>query len=235
MVDSQQMHPSDENAAPANHTQAHPILNDTTASFSRELAAQLVAIDGDISDEEAEAITALPSGSALLIVRRGPNSGARFLLDADVAIAGRHPDAEIFLDDVTVSRRHAEFARHGTSFQVKDLGSLNGTYYDGVHKTSNTLGLTYGPDEVYQLPAELLRTHSPSAEVQGHGKPILQFGKLNVRLTKIEPAGQYALKLTFDDGHDSGLFTWDYLYQLAVLKAAGKTRDPSQSVVRLML
>ncbi|WP_348749190.1 DUF971 domain-containing protein [Pseudomonas rhodesiae] len=116
-----------------------------------------------------------------------------------------------------------------------------------LHKTSNTLGLTYGPEEVYQLPAEFLRVHSPSAEVQGHGKPILQFGKLNVRLTKIEPAGQYALKLTFDDGHDSGLFTWDYLYQLAVrqetlwadylaeLKAAGKTRDPSESVVRLML
>jgi len=116
-----------------------------------------------------------------------------------------------------------------------------------LHKTSNTLGLTYGPDEVYQLPAEFLRVHSPSAEVQGHGKPILQFGKLNVRLTKIEPAGQYALKLTFDDGHDSGLFTWDYLYQLAArketlwadylaeLKAAGKTRDPSESVVRLML
>ncbi len=116
-----------------------------------------------------------------------------------------------------------------------------------LHKASRTLGLTYGPDEVYQLPAEFLRVHSPSAEVQGHGKPILQFGKLNVGLTKIEPAGQYALKLTFDDGHDSGLFTWDYLYQLAVrqdalwadylaaLKAAGKTRDPSQSVVRLML
>ena len=116
-----------------------------------------------------------------------------------------------------------------------------------LHKTSNTLGLTYGPDEIYQLPAEFLRVHSPSAEVQGHGKPILQFGKLNVRLNKVEPAGQYALKLTFDDGHDSGLFTWDYLYQLAVrqdalwsdylaeLKAAGKTRDPNQSVVRLML
>lgn len=116
-----------------------------------------------------------------------------------------------------------------------------------LHKTSNTLGLTYGPDEIYQLPAEFLRVHSPSAEVQGHGKPILQIGKLNVRLIKLEPAGQYALKLTFDDGHDSGLFTWDYLYQLAVrqevlwadylaeLKAAGKTRDPSQSVVRLML
>ena len=81
-----------------------------------------------------------------------------------------------------------------------------------LHKASRTLGLTYGPDEVYQLPAEFLRVHSPSAEVQGHGKPILQFGKLNVGLTKIEPAGQYALKLTFDDGHDSGLFTWDYLY-----------------------
>ncbi|MEX5541824.1 gamma-butyrobetaine hydroxylase-like domain-containing protein [Pseudomonas poae] len=116
-----------------------------------------------------------------------------------------------------------------------------------LHKTSNTLGLTYGPDEAYQLSAELLRTHSPSAEVQGHGKPILQFGKLHVKLIKVEPAGQYALKLTFDDGHDSGLFTWDYLYQLAVrqeslwadylaeLKAAGKTRDPSESVVRLML
>ncbi|KQW05936.1 transcriptional regulator [Leifsonia sp. Root4] len=115
-----------------NHTQAHPKLVDTTLAFSRELAAQLVAIDGDISEEEAEAIAALPSGSALLIVRRGPNSGARFLLDSDVTSAGRHPDADIFLDDVTVSRRHAEFLRHGTAFEVKDLGSLNGTYFDGV-------------------------------------------------------------------------------------------------------
>ncbi|WP_120256539.1 FHA domain-containing protein [Microterricola gilva] len=115
-----------------NHTQAHQKLVDTTLAFSRELAAQLVAIDGDISEEEAEAIAALPSGSALLIVRRGPNSGARFLLDSDVTSAGRHPDADIFLDDVTVSRRHAEFLRHGTAFEVKDLGSLNGTYFDGV-------------------------------------------------------------------------------------------------------
>lgn len=116
-----------------------------------------------------------------------------------------------------------------------------------LHKASRTLSLTYSEQEIYHLPAEFLRVHSPSAEVQGHGKPILQFGKLNVALSKVEPAGQYALKLTFDDGHDSGLFTWDYLYQLAVrqdalwadylgeLKAAGKTRDPDQSVVRLML
>ncbi|WP_390899445.1 gamma-butyrobetaine hydroxylase-like domain-containing protein [Pseudomonas helleri] len=116
-----------------------------------------------------------------------------------------------------------------------------------LHKASKTLTLKYPSGEEYHLPAELLRVHSPSAEVQGHGKPILQFGKINVGLLKIEPAGQYALKLTFDDGHDSGLFTWEYLYQLgkrqdelwqdylAELKAAGKSRDPSESVVKLML
>jgi len=105
---------------------------DTTIGFSREAAAQLSAVDSDITAEEQEAIAALPSGSALLIVRRGPNSGARFLLDTDVTTVGRHPDADIFLDDVTVSRRHAEFLRHRTAFEVKDLSSLNGTYFDGV-------------------------------------------------------------------------------------------------------
>lgn len=116
-----------------------------------------------------------------------------------------------------------------------------------LHKASKTLTLKYAPDEEYHLPAEFLRVHSPSAEVQGHGNPILQFGKLGVGLSKIEPAGQYALKLTFDDGHDSGLFTWDYLYQLAQrqeqlwddylaeLKAAGKSRDPSEQIIKLML
>jgi pSer/pThr/pTyr-binding forkhead associated (FHA) protein len=105
---------------------------DTTATFSDDLAAQLATIDSSVSAEEREAVNSLPSGSALLVVRRGPNSGARFLLDADVTTVGRHPNADIFLDDVTVSRRHAQFLRHGTSFQVKDLGSLNGTYFDGV-------------------------------------------------------------------------------------------------------
>ncbi|WP_414172320.1 FHA domain-containing protein [Clavibacter tessellarius] len=96
------------------------------------LGAALAGLDGGVSADEKDAVTALPSGSALLVVRRGPNQGARFLLDADVTVAGRHPDADIFLDDVTVSRRHAEFVREGTTFQVKDLGSLNGTYFDGV-------------------------------------------------------------------------------------------------------
>ncbi len=116
-----------------------------------------------------------------------------------------------------------------------------------LHKASKTLTLKYGPDEIYNLSAEFLRVHSPSAEVQGHGKPILQVGKLGVGLSKIEPAGQYALKLCFDDGHDSGLFTWDYLDQLAQrqeqlwadylaeLEHAGKSRDPAESVVKLML
>ncbi|PZE30009.1 MULTISPECIES: FHA domain-containing protein [unclassified Curtobacterium] len=104
---------------------------DTTLTFSMDMGAALTPENG-VSTEEIDAIGALPSGSALLVVRRGPNAGARFLLDSDVTTAGRHPDADIFLDDVTVSRKHAEFLRHGTSFSVKDLGSLNGTYFDGV-------------------------------------------------------------------------------------------------------
>ncbi|BBT19214.1 gamma-butyrobetaine hydroxylase-like domain-containing protein [Metapseudomonas otitidis] len=115
-----------------------------------------------------------------------------------------------------------------------------------LHKASRTLVLSYGTER-HSLPAEFLRVHSPSAEVQGHGQPVLQYGKQNVALVKVEPAGNYALKLTFDDGHDSGLFTWDYLYELATrqdelwkdylaqLQAAGRSRDPDESVVRLML
>ena len=71
---------------------------------------------------------ALPRGTGLLVVKRGPNAGSRFLLDKDLTTAGRHPESDIFLDDVTVSRRHAEFARAGDTFSVRDVGSLNGTY-----------------------------------------------------------------------------------------------------------
>lgn len=116
-----------------------------------------------------------------------------------------------------------------------------------LNKSSKTLELGYADGQQFALPAELLRVYSPSAEVQGHGNPVLQYGKINVALSHVQPAGNYALKLTFDDGHDSGLFTWDYLYQLATaqtsmwqdyldtLSAAGRSRDPSESVVRLML
>ena len=104
----------------------------TTANFGAAFLNQLHAVDAtDLTAEEVESIAALPSGSALLIVRRGPGAGSRFLLDQDVSVAGRHTDADVFLDDVTVSRRHAQFTREGTSFSVKDLGSLNGTYRNG--------------------------------------------------------------------------------------------------------
>ncbi|MEU4898344.1 FHA domain-containing protein [Streptomyces sp. NPDC044780] len=82
-----------------------------------------------LSPEAQAAVEALPMGSALLVVRRGPNSGSRFLLDSDVTTAGRHPQSDIFLDDVTVSRRHVEFRRgQDGGFTVADVGSLNGTY-----------------------------------------------------------------------------------------------------------
>ena len=85
--------------------------------------------EGDFStDAHQGAVDALVPGSALLVVKRGPNAGSRFLLDQDVTTAGRHPDSDIFLDDVTVSRRHAEFRREGTGYTVHDVGSLNGTY-----------------------------------------------------------------------------------------------------------
>jgi hypothetical protein len=82
-----------------------------------------------LSPEAQAAVEALPPGSALLVVRRGPNSGSRFLLDGELTTAGRHPQSDIFLDDVTVSRRHVEFRRGPDGgFTVADVGSLNGTY-----------------------------------------------------------------------------------------------------------
>ncbi len=75
-------------------------------------------------------VDGLPKGSALLVVKRGPNAGSRFLLDQPVTLAGRHPGCDIFLDDITVSRRHAEFRWESDEFQVVDVGSLNGTYVE---------------------------------------------------------------------------------------------------------
>lgn len=77
---------------------------------------------------DAAAVDALPPGHALLVVARGPGAGSRYLLDSDFTTVGRHPDSQIFLDDITVSRRHVEFRRDGNAFSVRDLGSLNGTY-----------------------------------------------------------------------------------------------------------
>ena len=89
-----------------------------TAEFAR----------ADLGTSDLAAVAALPPRSALLIVQRGPNLGARFLLDAARTTVGRHPNADIFLDDVTVSRKHAVFQIEGDQFVVRDVGSLNGTY-----------------------------------------------------------------------------------------------------------
>lgn len=86
---------------------------------------------GEPGFEPAAVMAELEPGTALLIGVRGPNNGARFLLDRDVVRVGRHPDSDIFLDDITVSRRHAEFRRDAQRFWVHDVGSLNGTYVNG--------------------------------------------------------------------------------------------------------
>lgn len=115
-----------------------------------------------------------------------------------------------------------------------------------LRRKSNLLELRFDT-EVFQLPAEFLRVYSPSAEVRGHGpgQAQLQHGKLNVSLTGVEPQGNYAVRLLFDDGHNSGIYTWDYLFDLGrhqerywqayldALKEAGKTRDPHTSVVKI--
>lgn len=100
---------------------------ETTSVFRAELLNETEQQAAQ-SDSSVTGIEGLPEGQALLVVKRGPNAGSRFLLDQATTSAGRHPDSDIFLDDVTVSRRHAEFRSEGGSFTVVDVGSLNGTY-----------------------------------------------------------------------------------------------------------
>lgn len=104
---------------------------DTTQTFGHDSDLSFVPFGSELGDAELDAIDALPSGAALLLVRSGPTAGARYLLDSDVTTVGRHPEADIFFDDVTVSRRHAEITRSGTTFELVDQRSLNGTYVNG--------------------------------------------------------------------------------------------------------
>src|SRR5580700_1502505 len=85
-----------------------------------------------------------------------------------------------------------------------------------LRTTSRVLQVTFDSGEIFDLPFEYLRVHSPSAEVKGHGpgQEVLVTGKSGVGIRAIEPVGQYAVKLVFDDGHDTGLYTWQYLYEL---------------------
>jgi DUF971 family protein len=85
-----------------------------------------------------------------------------------------------------------------------------------LRRTSRMLEVSFADGSRFELPFEYLRVHSPSAEVKGHGpgQEVLVLGKENVAITAVEPVGQYAVKLVFDDGHDTGLYTWKYLYEL---------------------
>ena len=118
--------------------------SDSTITFRAPLKGP-EAEERALNPADAAAVDALPSGHALLVVQRGPSAGSRFLLDTDTVLAGRSPDSEIFLDDVTVSRKHAEFRRTGEGFTVRDVGSLNGTY---VNRDRIDSVLLQGGDEV---------------------------------------------------------------------------------------
>jgi pSer/pThr/pTyr-binding forkhead associated (FHA) protein len=104
-----------------------PAEDPTTITFQVEGAQGDAGGDDDVAFELED----IPADGGLLVVVRGPNAGARLALVKEVTTAGRHPDADMFLDDVTVSRRHAEFARVEGGFRVRDVGSLNGTYLNG--------------------------------------------------------------------------------------------------------
>ena len=115
-----------------------------------------------------------------------------------------------------------------------------------LHQKSRELELIYASGERVRLSCELLRVLSPSAEVRGHGQgqEVLQTGKINVAITAIKPVGNYAIQLVFSDGHDSGIFSWKYLRELAdnkddywqayldQLHEAGASRDPEVQVVK---
>ena len=115
-------------AAPA--AEAAPVDSTATITFGAPPKAETDE-RGSLNPADAAAVDALPEGSALLVVQRGPGAGNRFLLDTDLSTVGRHPESDIFLDDITVSRRHVEFRRDQGKFRVRDVGSLNGTYLNG--------------------------------------------------------------------------------------------------------
>ncbi len=126
------MTPATAGEVPAEQTMSIPVATPTPGP-------------GEVDDVVAELGIELRPGTAMLVVRRGPNAGAKFLLDAEVVGAGRHPDSAVFLDDVTVSRRHAELRRRPGGHLIRDVGSLNGTYVN--RDRVDEVGLVHG-DEI---------------------------------------------------------------------------------------
>lgn len=132
-----------------------------TATFDRIVSVDAERVASPARAEDLAAIEALPPASALLIVQHGPTAGARFLLDSDSTTVGRHPKADIFLDDVTVSRKHAEFVTSPQGHVVRDVGSLNGTY---VNRTRIDEALLVVGDEVQIGKFRLTYHPSPNRE-----------------------------------------------------------------------
>ena len=113
-----------------------------------------------------------------------------------------------------------------------------------LHQKSRTLEIAFADGKRFTLPCELLRVYSPSAEVRGHGpgQEVLQVGKINAEITGVEPVGTYAVNLAFTDGHNSGIYSWDYLYHLGThqdemwarhlerMKEAGASREPTSAM-----
>jgi DUF971 family protein len=109
-----------------------------------------------------------------------------------------------------------------------------------LHQKSRILEITFADGKTFQLPCEFLRVYSPSAEVRGHGpgQEVLQIGKKDIEINKIEPVGSYAIQLTFSDGHDTGIYSWDLLYDYGIrqqemwqhylkrMAEAGASREP---------
>jgi pSer/pThr/pTyr-binding forkhead associated (FHA) protein len=146
-------------------------LSDTTSTLS-----PVRPDDAELGEElfpDSASLGALPAGSALLVVMRGPNAGSRFRLDGELTTAGRHPDSDIFLDDVTVSRRHAEFYRQGAFFTVRDVGSLNGTYVnrERIEEAQLTGGdeVQIGKFRLLFLTSQNLDPRTSSADPRGRG------------------------------------------------------------------
>ncbi|MGB8381498.1 MAG: FHA domain-containing protein [Dermatophilaceae bacterium] len=117
----------------------------TTMRFRGVGEHDAAELERGLTTEDQATIEALRPGTALLVVLRGPNVGARFLLDDAEVSSGRHPNSDIFLDDVTVSRKHAVFFREGEGYAVRDVGSLNGTY---VNRASVDQAMLRSGDEV---------------------------------------------------------------------------------------
>jgi len=114
------------------------VLEQTSGDESTVTLSPVEAGDG--ADEDITvALDDLPEGIGLLVVKRGPNAGSKYVLDLPVTTAGRHPDSDIFLDDITVSRRHAEFRRASAGYEVSDVGSLNGTYLNRARIEESSL------------------------------------------------------------------------------------------------